>query len=90
MNEVYLFICQFTMVYLLGLQSRAVNSKQYLLAAAVSLALGIVGYYLQATLGKLPVDGWFTAPWFAYIIAGPVAICGAMWTHSKLVSLMNL
>ena len=42
------------------------------------------GYYLAAAVGKLPADAWFSAPWWAYIAAGPVAICSAIKTHPHL------
>lgn len=76
-----IFIAQFVTVYLLGVQSLNVRDGNYIGAALTSTALGCSGYYLAATVGKLPADAWLTAPWWAYIAAGPVAICSAIKTH---------
>lgn len=79
-----IFLAQFVTVYLLGVQSLNVRDGNYVGAALTSVALGCSGYYLAAAVGKLPADAWFSAPWWAYIAAGPVAICSAIKTHPHL------
>ena len=44
---------------------------------------------VNAAVGKLPADAWFSAPWWAYIAAGPVAICSAIKTHPHLTRVLR-
>ena len=81
-----IFIAQFITIYLLGVQSLNVRDGNYLAAAITSTALGCSGYYIAAVVGKLPADAWFSAPWWAYIVAGPIAICTAIRTHRYIPS----
>jgi len=84
-----IFLAQFVTVYLLGLQSLTVRDGNWRMASCISLALGLSGYYLAAAVGKLPADAWFSAPWWAYIAAGPVAICSAIKTHPHLIRVLR-
>jgi len=86
MTLVLLFLAQFAMVNLLALQSRFVRDSQYALAFGNSVLLGICGLYITPILANS--DNWKQSPalLLAYLIAGPLAVCSAIWMHDRHVS----
>lgn len=77
---VIIFLCQLCYVFLLGMQSRNVNDGQYVAAAGTSLALGVLGL----TAISQVVNTASTACFLAYVAAGPIGICLAMWSHKRI------
>lgn len=74
MSNLLIFVCQFLVVLLLGVQSLAVRDSNRIIATVISFMIGVNGWYLTTTLGKLPVGDWLTVPWWCYVVAGPMAI----------------
>ena len=82
MTETFVFLSQFVTVWLLGFQSLNVRDGKYLWAAVTSFLLGITGFY---TISQISIaKEMFTSIWFAYILAGPIAITSSMWCHKKV------
>lgn len=81
MTELLVFISQFSLVFLLGLQSQFVRDGHYIGAAIVSLALGIAGFYV--TMQIAIIKEMFTSIWWVYILAGPVAINSSIFVHKR-------
>jgi hypothetical protein len=77
------FLCQLSYVCLLGIQSRNVRDSQYLGAAMVSTVLGVMGLYMTTAIAKSAIVGGDPGVWIAYIGAGPLGICLAMWLHNR-------
>lgn len=78
------FAAQLIYIMLLGLQSLNVNGRHYGLAMASSFALGTLGFYLTAMVAEVQRAGQFGPIWWAFVLAGPVGICIAIWLHPHL------
>jgi hypothetical protein len=88
MRSAIIFAAQFVFILLLGLQQLNVVNHHYAGAAAVSLALGVIGFHLTATIAAVRNEGRFTPLWWSYIIAGPCGIVTAMLIHPILERLV--
>jgi hypothetical protein len=74
------FIATFAQVFLLGFQSRNVNTGQYVAASCTSFMIGAAQIFTVRTIA-------LANPWVAFSItsvAGPSAIVSAMFVHRKL------
>ena len=74
------FFATFALVFLMGLQSRVVNSGQYVPAAALSAAIGAAQIFVVRTIAV-------GNPWEAFAltsVAGPSAIVLAMVVHRRV------
>lgn len=73
-------LATFALVFLMGFQSRNVNSGQYVSAALTSIVIGgsQIEQVRSISLGSPWVAFWITA------VAGPAAICSAMFLHRKV------
>ena len=81
LTALLIFAAQFVYIMLLGLQQLNVVGKHYVGAATVSLALGVFGYHLTATIAIHAEGHTFGLVWWGYVLAGPIAICTAMAIH---------
>ena len=81
MTEVLVFISNFVLVFLLGVQGRFVRDSQYVHAAVTSCMLGVAGYY--TTMQIAIVKEMFTSVYWAYLTAGPLAIMLSIFVHDK-------
>ncbi len=80
MKLLLLFLSQFAVVFLLGLQSQSVRDSRYTPAAITSLLIGAFQAFQwkimpQASIVEMSV--WLTA--------GPLAIVAAIWLHPKII-----
>ena len=78
---VSVFCAQFLFIFLLGAQQLNVVRDNYLGAAATSLALGVLGFHLTATIASVHHEGRGTPVWWSYVVAGPIGIVAAMFSH---------
>jgi hypothetical protein len=70
----------FCQVFLMGFQSRSVNSGKYLLAAFGSAAIGLANLVVIRTVAlDNPMQVFLLT-----CIGGPAGICSAMFTHQRL------
>lgn len=77
------FVCQMVYVFLLGMQSRHVRDGQFAWAMLTSTALGVFGLLNQVVIIRATLlENWW--PLAAYVAAGPVGICLAMWFHDRM------
>jgi hypothetical protein len=81
MKELLVFVAQYSLVFLLGLQSRFVRDSQYTHAIITSLLLGITGYYV--TMQIAIVQEMFNSIWYAYILGGPFGIMTSIYIHNN-------
>ena len=84
MNELIIFFSQFLMVFLLGWQQQNVIRGFYFQAAFTSFLLGLSGWATITIVSKFHVNEFLTPVFFAYIVAGPLAIVSAMKLHRML------
>lgn len=78
------FAAQFVYVLLLGLQSLNVNGRHYAMAAATSVHLGVLGFWLTAMIAEVKTAGVGDGVWWAFVLAGPVGIVVAIYIHPHL------
>jgi hypothetical protein len=74
------FIATFAQVFLLGFQSRNVNTSQYASAGCTSFLIGAAQIFTVRSIA-------LSDPWVAFAItsvAGPSAIVSAMFVHRRL------
>lgn len=87
MTEALVFISQFILILLMGLQSLNIRDGRYIPAAITSFLIGVFGYYITAQIAI--VQDMFTTVWWFYVIAGPLGIVTSIWLHPKLVKLLT-
>lgn len=85
MTALAVFGVQFVYIFLLGIQSRNVRDSQYFAAAITSGLLGCSGIWLTSHIARLAVVEGSPVDLLAYISAGPVAICLAMFIHNRSI-----
>ena len=85
MNEALIFLAQFSMIFLLGVQSLNVRDGHYVGAAVTSLLLGITGFTITSIVGKLHLEDLLEPIGLVFLVAGPVGIVTAMKSHDWLV-----
>ena len=82
---ILIFICQFLFIFLLGIQQQNVTGRHYLAAAITSFILGVTGFYTMAVIAEMGKLGMFSPEGISYLLAGPLAIVVAIWSHDKLI-----
>lgn len=81
LNFLTIFLSGYMSVFLLGFQSRLVNTGNYVGAGICSFTIAL----FQATLwSKLMSHSQDLSSTFAYGLAGSAAIMSAIWAHKKL------
>lgn len=88
MEEISIFLAQFLMIFLLGLQQLNVQGKHYLAAAITSLLLGVCGWTITSTIAAAHLEGLWSSIGISFLIAGPLGILAAMFMHNKLITLL--
>lgn len=87
MTELIVFISQFLMVFLFGLQSLNFKGGHYVAAAITSFLLSLAGFYVIVQISL--VKEMFTSIWWAYIFAGPFGAVLSMKLHPYFVRFLN-
>jgi len=85
MIELKIFLAQFCTIFFLGFQQKNVTGGHYSLAFLTSLLLGVVGWFLTSIIATANLEAVFTSVWVSFIVAGPIAIITAMYTHPWVV-----
>lgn len=86
MTELFTFLCQGTLVYLLGIQTLNVAGRHYFLAGATSFLLAMAGFYTNAAVAHAGFAGIFGSVWWSYCLAGVFSVPLSMWSHPQLVA----
>lgn len=79
-HAILFFLATFAQVFLLGFQSRNVNSGKYAAAAATSFLIGVAQLFVVRGLV-------LSSAWDAFCltsVAGPAGIVSAMMVHRKI------
>jgi len=84
-----IFVAQFSMVMLLGIQSLNVRDRNYVGSALTSLLLGVSSYHITATIATLKGEAVGGLLWWCYIAAGPLGIVTSIWLPPKLNRLLK-
>jgi hypothetical protein len=82
-----LFVGQFLMIYVLGLQSLMVRDNNYIGAAIGSTLIGISQFYLTSLISSMGLESIGTVAWYVFVVAGPLAIVASMKTHPFIAQL---
>ena len=69
-------------VFILGFQSRNINSGQYKWAAACSIGIGLSNTFVWRSI-TMTGAGW--ADWLIYSAMGGCGIVSAMYTHKRWI-----
>lgn len=72
----------FFSVFVLGFQSRNINTGEFGWAAACSILIGLSNAYVWRSV-TMESAGW--AEWLIYSVSGGFGITSAMWVHRKYV-----
>ncbi len=80
-----IFISQFAVVFLLGIQSQMVRDANCIGAAVGSLLIGFSQFFVFSIIGGLAAGNMLTAEGFAFMTSGPLAIVASIKTHPYMV-----
>ena len=82
MHYLTLAVVSFFAVFILGFQSRNINSGEYKWAAACSILIGLSQAYIWRVI-TMDDAGW--ADWLIYSVMGGVGITSAMYVHRRFI-----
>lgn len=88
MSALIIFISQFAVVFLLGIQSQMVRDGHCAGAAMGSLLIGVSQFLVFSIIGGLGANDILTMDGLAFLLSGPIAIVASMKTHPFLVKLI--
>lgn len=89
MNALIIFIAQFCVVYLMGIQSLNIKGGHYLAAAITSFIMGIFAFASTSIIGKMRLDDIISMVGIVFLIASPLGITCAMASHRHLVKFFS-
>jgi hypothetical protein len=84
MSELMVFISQFLVVFLLGVQSLMVRDSNCLGAAFGSVLIGVSQFYIFSIIGGMGPSDIGTIKFFAFVSAGPCAIVASIKLHPHI------
>ena len=85
MSVVIIFLSQFLCVFLLGIQSLMVRDSNCYGAAVGSLMIGVSQFYIFSIIGGLSASDIGNYNWWAFILAGPLAIVVSIKMHPLII-----
>jgi hypothetical protein len=85
MEALIIFISQFAVVFLLGIQSLMVRDSHCVGAAVGSLFIGVSQFFVFSIVGGLSATDMVTAQGLSFLLAGPLAIVASIKTHPYMV-----
>ena len=88
MNEISIFVAQFSLIYLLAIQQQNITGKHHLAATITSLLLGLCGWTVTSTIAAAHQEGLWSSIGISFLVAGPLAVNVAMTTHSKVIKFL--
>jgi hypothetical protein len=87
MEIITLFVGQFLLIYVLGIQSLMVRDDNYVGAAIGATLIGISQFYLTSLISNMGIESIGTLAWCVFVVAGPLAIVTSMKTHPFIARL---
>lgn len=85
MSALVIFISQFSVVFLLGIQSQMVRDANCIGAAVGSVLIGVSQFFVFSIIGGLAAGDMLTAEGLAFMTSGPLAIVASIKTHPYMV-----
>ncbi|MBJ2129079.1 hypothetical protein JC525_09030 [Alteromonas sp. IB21] len=85
MSALVIFISQFSVVFLLGIQSQMVRDANCIGAAVGSVLIGFSQFFVFSIIGGLAAGDMFTPEGIAFMTSGPLAIVASIKTHPYMV-----
>lgn len=86
MSALIIFVSQFAVVFLLGIQSQMVRDANCIGAAVGSLLIGFSQFFVFSIIGGLAAGDMLTAEGVAFMTSGPLAIVASIKTHPYMVT----
>ena len=83
---IFIFISQFIMITLVGLNQLNVVHNHLYMAMITSMLIGMCSFY---NITKVSSAEAYSAVWWAFVIAGGIAIGFSMKLHPVLVKIFN-
>lgn len=83
MHYLTLAVVSYFSVFILGFQSRNINSGEFKWAAACSILIGLSNTYVWRAI-TMEEASW--GEWFTYSVAGGFGITSAMAIHRRYIS----
>lgn len=80
-QSLQIFAAQFTLIFLLGLQSQHIRDGKKMWAAITSAMLGVAGWVVTGVISGAYTQGMFSLVFFSFISAGPIAISLSIYVH---------
>lgn len=85
MDAFIIFVSQFAVVFLLGIQSQMVRDANCTGAAVGSLLIGGSQFFVLSIIGGLSAGDMLTQEGIAFMVSGPLAIVASIKTHPYMV-----
>lgn len=82
-QSVLIVACQFSLVFMLGLQSQYVRDGRKVCAAITSLLLGVLGWNITGVVASAYHSGMFSQVFYCFIFSGPAGIVASIYLHEK-------
>lgn len=91
MNDVVLiFVSQFFLIFLMGLQSLNVKDGHTILAGITSALLSLCGFYVTGLTAKAFDAGFLSLFGLSFTVSGALGIMVAMKMHKHIVRMYSL
>lgn len=84
LDLVTIFVSQFVLIGLLGIQTMNVAGRHYVAAAITSFILGVASFHVTAVIAEVGRAGMFTDKWYTFLAAGPIAIVTAIFVYPRI------
>ena len=85
MSALIIFISQFLVVFILGMQSQMVRDKNIAGAGVGSLLIGISQFFVFSIIGSMGADDLLRPEGLAFLLSGPLAIVTSIKVHPYIV-----
>lgn len=82
MENIYLFLASFLIVFLLGIQQLNVEHRKYLYSAITSVGITSANYFL---FKKLPTSNFEIVQFIFFSSGGALGVIASMYIHDKLM-----
>ena len=82
-QAIVIFVCQFVLIFLMGIQSQLVRDGRIMYAAITSLLLGVMGWSITGIISSAYGQGMLSVVFFSFILAGPAGIASSIYIHQR-------
>ena len=82
MENIYLFLASFILVFLLGFQQLNIEHRRYLYSAITSVGITATNYFL---FKLLPSSGFEVLQFIFFSMGGVIGVMSSMYLHDRLI-----